>query len=195
MSTTVYLDVRSTPPRRRGAAATRAAILAAAKSAFASAGYAGTGLREIAAAAGVNAALVMRYFGSKEKLFGCVVDDSLFVDNLTACPRDRFGRHVMHHIADGPGERFNALPMLIMGSKDPAIRAICIAKLEEKFVRPLGRWIGGDDGEEHAARVLLLLSGFFTYWRVLPLDQISAASDSATRRWMEDGLQSLIPDD
>ena len=142
MSTTVYLDVRSTPPRRRGAAATRAAILAAAKSAFASAGYAGTGLREIAGAAGVNAALVTRYFGSK----------------------------------------------------DPAIRAICIAKLEEKFVRPLGRWIGGDDGEEHAARVLLL-SGFFTYWRVLPLDQISAASDSATRRWMEDGLQSLIPHD
>src|ERR1700761_8551988 len=57
------------PHRPRNAAATRTAILASARRAFAAKGYDGAGLREIAAGAGVTAMLVNRYFGSKEKLF------------------------------------------------------------------------------------------------------------------------------
>lgn len=194
MSTGVYLDSASNGAavRRRDAAGTKDAIREAAKRAFASSGYGGTGLREIASAAGVNVALVTRYFGSKEKLFASVVEDSLFVDNLINCARDRFGRHVMHHIVDAPGERFNSLPMLILGSKEPAIRSICVDMLQERFIRPLGHWIGGEDGEEQAARVLLLLSGFFTYWKVLPLDQLTSAEGSPTRRWMEEALQQAV---
>jgi AcrR family transcriptional regulator len=55
--------------RRPGAPDTRAAILAAARSAFATHGYAGTSVRSVAAAAGVDAALVHHYFGSKDDLF------------------------------------------------------------------------------------------------------------------------------
>ena len=57
------------PKRPRNAAATRQAILASARVAFARAGYEGTGVREIARGAGVTAMLVNRYFGSKVKLF------------------------------------------------------------------------------------------------------------------------------
>jgi len=64
-------------PRRRNAAATRLAILASARKAFASRGYDGAGLREIAAGAGVTAMLVNRYFGSKEKLFAEVGADAM----------------------------------------------------------------------------------------------------------------------
>src|SRR5215831_13533227 len=62
-------------PRRRDAAATRTAILASARRAFADLGYDGAGVRGIAAGAGVTAMLVNRYFGSKEKLFAEVVRD------------------------------------------------------------------------------------------------------------------------
>lgn len=62
---------------RRNAAATKAAILAAARRAFAQSGYDGAGLREIAAAAGVTAMMVKRYFGSKEELFAEVVSDTM----------------------------------------------------------------------------------------------------------------------
>jgi len=65
------------PPRRRDAVATRKAILASARRAFARAGYDGVGLREIAAAAGVTAMMVGRYFGSKEELFAEVVADTM----------------------------------------------------------------------------------------------------------------------
>lgn len=67
----------SAAPRKRDAAATRLAILASAREAFARAGYDGVGVREIAAGAGVTAMLVNRYFGSKEKLFAEVAADTM----------------------------------------------------------------------------------------------------------------------
>ena len=65
------------PARRRNAAATREAILASARRAFARAGYDGAGVREIAAGAGVTAMLVNRYFGSKEQLFAEAIAASI----------------------------------------------------------------------------------------------------------------------
>lgn len=58
-----------TEPRRRDAAATRQALLDAAIELFAERGYDRTTVRDIATRAGVNQALLFRYFGSKEALF------------------------------------------------------------------------------------------------------------------------------
>jgi AcrR family transcriptional regulator len=55
--------------RRRGTTDTRDAILAVARRGFATRGYDATSLRGIAAEAGVDPALVIHYFGSKEGLF------------------------------------------------------------------------------------------------------------------------------
>lgn len=57
------------PTRRRDAVATRAAILDAAREVFGREGYERATMRAVAAAAGVDAALVVRYFGSKADLF------------------------------------------------------------------------------------------------------------------------------
>lgn len=55
--------------RRPGRPDTKAAILAAARERFAASGFGGTTIRAIATEAGVDAALVHHYFGSKEDLF------------------------------------------------------------------------------------------------------------------------------
>jgi AcrR family transcriptional regulator len=55
--------------RRAGAAGTREAIVAAARSCFRESGYGGCTIRGIAAVAGVDPALVLHYFGSKEGVF------------------------------------------------------------------------------------------------------------------------------
>jgi AcrR family transcriptional regulator len=55
--------------RRPGNQDTREAILAAARSAFAERGIDGASIRQIAAAAGVDPALVHHYFGTKDQLF------------------------------------------------------------------------------------------------------------------------------
>jgi AcrR family transcriptional regulator len=57
------------PGRRPGPSSTRPEILAAARTLFASRGYHATTVRDIAAEAGVNAALVHHYFGSKDQVF------------------------------------------------------------------------------------------------------------------------------
>ena len=55
--------------RRPGTSDTREAILAVARSGFATRGYDATSLRAIATEAGVDPSLVLHYFGSKEGLF------------------------------------------------------------------------------------------------------------------------------
>jgi AcrR family transcriptional regulator len=55
--------------RRPGPTRTRGAILAAARAAFAARGYDAVSVRSVARSAGVDPALVHRFFGSKEELF------------------------------------------------------------------------------------------------------------------------------
>ena len=74
-------------PRARNAAATRQAILEAARRQFARESYESVGLREIAGEVGVDPALVNRYFGNKEGLFREVLrhpDDGEFLAGVTA---------------------------------------------------------------------------------------------------------------
>ncbi|TXH17303.1 MAG: TetR/AcrR family transcriptional regulator, partial [Gammaproteobacteria bacterium] len=102
------------PTRTRNAAATRQAILDAAMHRFAKEGYDGASLREIASDAGVDAALVSRYFGSKEELFvevlNCGPDASeLFQGELTG-----FGERVADRLMDDPDTRDGLDHLLIM---------------------------------------------------------------------------------
>ncbi|WP_446210620.1 TetR/AcrR family transcriptional regulator [Micromonospora sp. IBSANI012] len=60
--------------RRPGNPDTRQAILAAARTTFAERGFDAASIRVIAAAAGVDPALVHHYFGSKEELFRATVE-------------------------------------------------------------------------------------------------------------------------
>lgn len=59
--------------RPQGSPETRGRCLQAAEELFASGGFAGTGLRDIAARAGVSIATLIYHFGSKEKLYGQVL--------------------------------------------------------------------------------------------------------------------------
>ncbi len=60
--------------RRAGAPDTKAQIISAARSEFASKGYDGTSMRAVARAAGVDPALIHHYFDGKEGLFIAALD-------------------------------------------------------------------------------------------------------------------------
>ncbi len=62
------------PRRRHDSAATRAALLQAASELFAERGFDQTTVRDVAAHAEVNQALLFRYFGSKQELFAEVLN-------------------------------------------------------------------------------------------------------------------------
>lgn len=67
----------SAPRRRRDAVGTRQLLLDAARRHFANHGYAATTVRQIADDAGVNVALINRYFESKEGLFTACLTESV----------------------------------------------------------------------------------------------------------------------
>lgn len=69
--------------RPRNAAQTRADILSAARRRFGSEGYERTTLRAVAADVGVDAALVIRYYGSKQDLFAAAADFAIDLPDLS----------------------------------------------------------------------------------------------------------------
>ncbi|KUI25760.1 TetR family transcriptional regulator [Mycobacterium sp. IS-1742] len=75
--------------RTRNAPQTRADILAAARRRFGSDGYQGTTLRAVAADVGVDPALIIRYFGSKQELFAEAAEFRIDLPDLTAVAADR----------------------------------------------------------------------------------------------------------
>jgi AcrR family transcriptional regulator len=86
------------PPRRSDA--TKAAILAAAREQFAAGGYQAATIRAIAAAAGIDPAMVMRYFGNKERLFAAAAEFDLRLPDLSALPRKAVGPALVEHLLD-----------------------------------------------------------------------------------------------
>jgi AcrR family transcriptional regulator len=75
-------------PRSEG---TRRAILDAARATFAARGYEQTTIRAVAAQAGVDASMVMRYFGSKAGLFTAAVTMDLDIPDLRSVPASERG--------------------------------------------------------------------------------------------------------
>lgn len=84
-------------PRARRGQATRASILAAARERFAADGYERATIRAIAADAGIDPALVMRYYGNKEGLLAAAAEIELDVPDLTALPRKEVGTALVAH--------------------------------------------------------------------------------------------------
>jgi AcrR family transcriptional regulator len=88
---------RARPGRRPGASGTREAILLAARARFAEVGYDRATIRAIAVQAGVDPALVMHFFGSKQQLFLAAIE--LTINPAEAIPA------MLEEGIDGLGER------------------------------------------------------------------------------------------
>src|SRR6266700_2018867 len=84
-------------PRSEG---TRRTILAAARATFAARGYEQTTIRAVAAQAGIDASMVMRYFGSKAGLFTAASTAELQVPDLRAVPAGERGELLVRVFVD-----------------------------------------------------------------------------------------------
>ena len=142
-------------PRRRDAAATRAAILEAAKTQFALLGYDRAALRDIAGAAGADVALIKRYFGGKEALFTEALR-AAFRPRFADWDRASFPREMATMMADGVGaddERTASFQFLLRAATSPSTAPLLGLAMQEKFLGPIREWLGGDEAAPRA-RVL-----------------------------------------
>jgi len=78
-----------TATRPRNASQTRADILSAARRRFGAEGYERTTLRAVASDVGVDAALVIRYFGCKQDLFAAAADFTIELPDLSGVDPDQ----------------------------------------------------------------------------------------------------------
>lgn len=76
---------------------TRSAIVRAASRLFGENGYDRTTVREIAAEAGIDPALVIRYFGSKDQLFAHAAHIDLALPDLSGIDREAIGITLARH--------------------------------------------------------------------------------------------------
>ena len=151
---------RSAPPITGDRAATRANLLSSARRLFSGAGYGQVGVREIAAGADVNAALVNRYFGSKLGLFTEAVGESFTVGNLLVGDRSTLGDRLARYLVRPRPDGFDPTMVLLHSAPHPEAGAVLRAALAEQVASPLAAWLGGDDARERSGLVVSVLFGF-----------------------------------
>lgn len=119
---------RATPKSIR----TRQAIEAAARDLFAANGFERTTVREIGARAGIDASMVIRYFGSKEALFALVSKPELRLPDLSGIAREAIGESLVRHFLElwEGGRSGGGLPVLL---RSAASNEEAAAKLRTVF--------------------------------------------------------------
>jgi len=151
------------PPRRRDAEATRAAILDAAKAQFARLGYDRAALRDIAAEAGADVALIKRYFGGKEALFTEALKASFHPDRLSAWNRATFAHDMavmMAGDAHANEERTHSFQFLLRAATSPTTAPLLNMAMQERFMAPIRDWLGGEDAAPRARVLAATFIGF-----------------------------------
>jgi AcrR family transcriptional regulator len=154
------------PARKRDATATREAILAAAREAFADAGYDGAGVREIAAKAGVTAMMVNHYFGSKEQLFAEVLASTLanpaiVTDDVLASPAlARSMTDALVARSRDDNAPLDGFLILIKSAANPRVAEIGREQIERFQQRRLADAVKGEQAAQRAAITLSLIAGF-----------------------------------
>lgn len=150
-------------PRRRDAEVTRAAILEAAKTQFALLGYDCTTLRDIAGEAGVDVALVKRYFGGKEPLFLEALKASFGPDGAGDWDRATFAQETATMLADSPhvdAARTHRFQFLLRAATSPTTAPLLNVIVHDRFLGPIRKWLGGDDVNARARVLAASFIGF-----------------------------------
>lgn len=184
-----------TAQRPRNATATRETILAAARERFCRYSYDDVGLRQVANDAGVDAALISRYFGSKEDLFVAVLGSCEAGADLFDGPRESFGRRVADRVVFHRKEGAALQGMQIMLRSIGSTRAIELVRASgnERFFDPFVAWLGGTDAAIRAQLATSLVMGM-TVSRELSGFEPCGRSSEAMRDRLAVMLQALVDD-
>jgi AcrR family transcriptional regulator len=190
----VTVPSTDSPPREERRRRTEAAILEAAREQFAEIGFDKTTIRSVAAQAGIDPALVMQYYKSKEGLFAASA------------------RWQVDHKAIGTASREDiprtAIDDLFKGFEDPATRDASIALMRNCLTHDtalgivrdevmcetqalIAKTIGGEDAELRAGLLASTMMGLVMGRYLLELPALKGASRDDIERVMLPLLETL----
>ncbi|MGB2320942.1 MAG: TetR family transcriptional regulator [Candidatus Puniceispirillaceae bacterium] len=173
-------------------ARTADAILAAARRRFSSHGYDGTGLRAIADLAGVNVALIGRYFGSKEGLFLAAVPPTLDISALMGGPMSEFGMRAATIMDMRSHRGFDPMLALIRAAASPACAPALKTALDRQVIAPLAMRLDGMDARPRAGMILATMAGYDLMIRVIGIEALQGATGAQRRDGLAAALQHIV---
>lgn len=180
---------RRPPARKRDAAATRAAILSAAKVRFAREGFDAASLRNVAADVAVDHALVSRYFGSKAKLFAAVLAHSIEPNLLTPGTPEAVSRQIVDLLTD-PSRRegLDGVMVVARALSSPVVSDAERDNILASFIAPVQTALAGRIDKTQAHLVVAAIVGAAItrdLWSALAEPERSAYRDRLIRVFMQ----------
>lgn len=166
--------------RRPGNADTRTAILDAARTRFAGAGFAKTSIRAVAADAGVDPALVHHYFGTKQQLFAAVVelpvDPEVILRAIDSVPVERLGETLVGAVVglwDSPaGPGVVAIARSLLAGEPTLVRSFLLEVVLERVRARIAT--DTDDGRARVTLVASQMAGVLITRKVIELEPIAS---------------------
>ena len=193
-------EARETPggavrgTRTRDAQGTRLRILHAAGAVFAERGYEAATVRDIAARAGVNQALIFRYFGSKKALLTEVMAQD-GKEQVSSTPPERLFETALRGVlAEGGGadaDRLLAVYLRSIGSADAAPETV--RALGEEYATALAALSPADDGTLRAQLAMAWLLGIGLMRVVVGQQPLASAAPDDICAHVLTALDRLLP--
>ena len=140
---------------------TREKLTQVARDLFWTRGYSSVSVRDITGAAGVDASLVSRYFGSKQGLFEATLAEIPPWEALSAEPEDllRKAAESFAHPFDPETDSANVFTMLLANVIDPEMGGKIRDMVQREMADPLAEKLGGRKSQERSALLLAVLFG------------------------------------
>lgn len=195
MSTVDYKLMDANPdPAARNAERTAGRILCAAQAVFTAKGFDAAGTREIAERAGVNVALIARYFGSKEGLFEAAVLAHLAPDP-GVWGGDDLAETVARLLSEKPAEvEFDPIIAALRSAGSPVVGARLKVAIESGGLAGLARLLDGDAAVTRAGLILALIAGYDVTVRMLKVDIRQAANRVELKARIRAMVEAVLAD-
>ncbi len=185
--------------RRTGRPQTRAQILEVARRRFLADGYQAVTMRAVAADAGVDAALISYFFGSKKGLFGAALALSANPPQvlLGALPGTPAGlpERVLRALLDAWDKPEHGEPLRVMVSaavEDPEVGRLLKEVIEREMIERVAEHLGGAEAGYRAAAFTTQLAGVVLSRYVLELDPVATMTVDELVRHLNPGLHAAL---
>ena len=177
---------------RRSSDQTKAAILAAARERFGAAGFQAATIRSIAADAGVDPAMVMRYYGSKDKLFAAAAEFDLRFPDLATVDRTQVGPSLVRHFL----QRWEGDEALVILLRSSATNAEAAQRMQAIFggqLQPLvAALVPAGESGVRAGLIATQILGVALCRFVLRLPPIAEMAHDVVVEWVGPTIQRYL---
>ncbi len=167
-------------------------ILAAARERFGKVGFQAATIRAIAADAGIDPAMVMRYYGSKNKLFAAAAEFDLRFPDFATTDRTQVGRALVRHFLER-WEGDEALVILLRSSTTNSEAAQRMREIFGTQIQPLAAaFVPAEESGVRAGLIATQILGMALCRFVLRLEPIAEMTRDEVAGWLGPTIQRYL---